>query len=151
VELLAYTQPSRTYKVVRTATLGDSGVANFVLKPPANTRIAGQQRGCAFGQSRVINVRTALSLAAVRNGARTYTFSGDSLPARRGGLIISLYRAMPNGQQVLTSQVRASETDGEWKLVRKFTGNGRFGFVVRTGQDVQNAPGTSNVRQTLVY
>jgi hypothetical protein len=32
-----------------------------------------------------------------------------------------------------------------------FSGTGRFGFVVRTGQDVQNAPGTSRVRQTLVY
>jgi hypothetical protein len=151
VDLLAYTQPAKTYSVVRTVTLNDSGVADFVLKPPANTRVAGQQRGCAFGQSRVINVRTALSLAAVRNGTRDYTFSGDSLPARKGGLIISLYRTLPSGQQVLTAQVRADEKNGEWSLNRKFTGSGKFAFVVRTGQDVMNAPGSSNVRRTDIF
>ena len=42
-------------------------------------------------------VRTALSLFAKRTGFRTYIFSGDSLPARPGGLIVSLYRVTASG------------------------------------------------------
>jgi hypothetical protein len=99
----------------------------------------------------VINVRTTLTLDVVRNGTRDYTFSGDSLPARRGGLIVSLYRVTSSGSQVLTAQTRADATTGRYRIDRRFSGSGRFGFVVRTGQDLQNAPGASNVRSLLVY
>ena len=87
----------------------------------------------------------------MRNGVRDYTFTGDSLPARPGGLIVSLYRVTDNGRQVLTAQTRADARTGDWRIDRRFTGTGRFGFVVRTGQDLQNAPGTSNVRSLLVF
>ncbi len=151
IDLFAYSRPSTTFRVVRSAEVGNDGTATFRVVPPTNTRLYAQQRGCNAGSSIVLNVRTALSLAVVRNGKRDYTFSGDSLPARTGGLIISLYRITNSGSQVLTSQVRASSTNGEWSLRRKFTGTGRFGFVVRTGQDLQNAPGSSNVRSLLVF
>ena len=151
VDLFAYTRPSTTFRVVRSAELGANGRADFRIVPPANTRLYAQQRGCAFGQSKVLNVRTAISIFAVRNGPRNYTFTGDSLPARPGGLIISLYRVTDNGRQVLTSQARASATTGDWVINRRFTGSGRFGFVARTGQDLQNAPGSSNVRNTLIF
>lgn len=151
VDLQAYTRPSTAYRVVRSAEIGASGSTTVFLTPPANTRIRAQQRGCAFGRSMVINVRTALSLSAVRNGPRDYTFTGDSLPARPGGLIITLFRVTPSGQQIQTAQTRARADNGEWTINRRFTGNGRFGFVVRTGQDLQNAPGTSNVRSLLVF
>ena len=52
---------------------------------------------------------------------------------------------------MLTAQTRANASNGDWRIDRRFTGSGRFGFVVRTGQDLQNAPGTSNVRSLLVY
>ncbi|MBC7373359.1 MAG: Ig-like domain-containing protein [Frankiales bacterium] len=154
VDLFAYTRPSTTYRVVRSAEVGGSGVAEFRIVPPANTRLYAQVRGCTANivrDSKVLNVRTALSLFAVRNGFRNYTFSGDSLPARPGGLIISLYRVTADGRQVLTSQTRASATTGDWVLNRRFTGTGRFGFVARTGQDLQNAPGVSNTRSLLVF
>ena len=154
VDLLAYSQPSTTFKIVRSAEVGASGTATFKLVPPTNTRVYAQTRGCTTDptkNSSVLNVRTTLSLFAKRNGSRDYTFSGDSLPARKGGLIISLYRVTASGSQVLTAQTRASATNGEWTIRRTFTGSGRFGFVVRTGQDLQNAPGTSNVRGTLIY
>lgn len=151
VDLFAYSRPSTTYRVVRSAEVGADGLARFSVVPPTNTRLYAQQRDCDAGPSVVLNVRTQLSLSAKRNGTRDYTFSGDSLPARQGGLIISLYRVTDNGRQVLTSQVRANATNGEWSLRRVFTGEGRFGFVVRTGQDLQNAPGTSNVRSTLIF
>jgi 5'-nucleotidase len=154
VDLFAYTQPSRTFRVVRSAVVGGDGVADFRIVPPANTRLYAQQRGCTTDpvtDSVVLNVRTALTLAVTRNGVRNYTFTGDSLPARPGGLIVSLYRVTPEGRNVLTAQTRADARTGEWRIDRRFTGSGRFGFVVRTGQDAQNAPGTSNVRSTLIY
>ncbi len=155
VELFAYTRPSTTYRVVRTGTTDAAGRVTFpALRPPANTRLYAQVRGCTtnpVGGSVVLNVRTALSLFATRSGPRTYVFSGDSLPARRGGLIVSLYRVTASGQQVLTAQTRASATTGEWRINRRFLGTGRFGFVVRTGQDLQNAPGSSNVRPTIIF
>jgi hypothetical protein len=151
VDLFAYSRPSTDFGKVRTATVGADGQAAFSVRPPTNTRLYAQQRDCAQGESVVLNVRTALSLQVVRNGERDYTFSGDSLPARAGGLIVSLYRLTPDGRAVLTSQARADARTGDWSVRRVFTGAGRFGFVVRTGQDLQNAPGSSNVRSLLVF
>jgi adhesin/invasin len=151
VDLFAYSRPSTTYRVVRSAEVGADGVAEFRIVPPTNTRLYAQQRGCSAGQSVVLNVRTQLSLNVVRNGTRNYTFSGRALPARNGGLIVSLYRVTANGNQILTSQTRANASTGVYSITRQFTGSGRFGFVVRTGQDLQNAPGASNVRSLLVF
>jgi hypothetical protein len=152
VELLAYTRPSTTFRVVRSGTTDANGNITFAnLRPPANTRLVAQQRGCAFGRQKVLNVRTLLTLFVERNGTRTYTFSGRALPARPGGLIVSLYRVTGSGRQVLTSQTRADASTGRYVINRRFTGSGRFGFVVRTGQDLQNAPGSSNVRSLLVF
>lgn len=163
VELSAYTRPSTDYTVVRSGTTDAQGNITFAdLRPPANTRLAAQQRGCAFGRSEVLNVRTQLSMKVVRNGKQTYTFSGQAIPARPHGLIVSLYRVTEDGRQILTAQSRANANTGQpgydrgrpagsYTIRREFTGTGRFGFVVRTGQDLQNAPGVSNTRSTLIY
>lgn len=151
VDLYAYTRPSTTFRLVRSATAGEDGLARFTVRPPANTRLYAVLPGCAAGPSVVLNVRTALTLTAERTGPRTYLFAGDSLPARPGGLVVSLYRLTDDGRQVLTAQTRADAAGGDWSLTRRFTGSGRFGFVVRTGQDLQNAPGSSNVRSLLVF
>ena len=158
VDLFAYTRPSTEYRLVRSGRTNADGIATFTIRPPANTRLKAAQRqeDCtdpAFGTepSVVLNVRTALTLTAERHGVRDYAFAGDSLPARPGGLIVSLYRITGSGRQVLTAQARADAQNGEWSINREFTGTGRFGFVVRTGQDLQNAPGVSNIRSTLIY
>lgn len=151
VDLFAYSRPSTTYERVRTVTVARNGRASVTLRPGTNTRLYAQQQGCTAGQSTVLNVRTALTLAAKRNGTRDYTFSGASLPARDKGLIVSLYRLTADGGSILTAQTRANPTTGAWTLHRVFTGSGRFDFVVRTGQDLQNAPGSSNTRSLLVY
>ena len=151
VDLYAYTRPATQFRLVRTGTTDANGLVAFDLRPPANTRLYAQQRGCSPGPQVVLNVATALTLAVERTGTRTYLFSGDSLPARAGGLVVSLYRVAADGREVLTAQVRADAATGEWQLVRRFTGTGRFGFVVRTGQDLQNAPGRSNLRPLLVH
>jgi adhesin/invasin len=151
VDLFAYTRPSTTYSVVRSGAVTSNGTVSWGIRPPRNTRLYAQQRGCLAGGSVVVGVRTTLSLAAVRNGVRNYTFYGDSLPARPGGLIVSLYRINADGSEVLSSQARASATTGEWSVTRRFTGSGSFGFIVRTGQDLQNAPGASHVRPTAIF
>jgi hypothetical protein len=151
IDLYAYTRPSTTYRLVRSGTSDGDGLVRFTVRPPANTRLYAQKRGCQPGPSTVLNVATALSLDVTRIGPREYRFAGDSLPARSGGLIVSLYRLTDDGRQLLTAQTRADAGSGEWSLVRRFTGAGRFGVVVRTGQDLQNAPGASNVRSLLVF
>jgi len=151
VRLFAYTRPSTTFRQVRAGTAGQNGTVTFEVVPPANTRLYAVVPGCEPGPSVVLNVETTLTLTAERLGVRTYRFAGDSLPARPGGLIVSLYRLDGAGREVLTAQTRAGEADGEWSLTRTFTGTGRFGLLVRTGQDLQNAPGRSNVRPTLIF
>ncbi|MCW2666491.1 MAG: hypothetical protein JWN57_1453 [Frankiales bacterium] len=155
VDLLAYTRPSTSYQVVRSGTVAADGTLAFpALAPPANTRLYARTRGCPANpadDSQVLHVRTTLTLTASRLGAKSYEFSGAALPARPGGLVVSLYRIAADGRQVLAAQTRASATTGGWTIRRTFTGSGRYGFVVRTGQDLQNAAGASNVRSTLVF
>lgn len=151
VDVFAYSRPSTTYRVVRQAELGADGVFVDRIVPPTNTRLYAQQRGCSASPSIVLNARTQISLNVVRNGVRNYTFSGRLLPARPAGLIASLYRVTSDGRQILTAQTRANGTTGQYTITRQFTGSGRFGFVVRTGQDLQNAPGSSNVRSLLIF
>ena len=151
VELLGYSRPATEFTVVRTVTVAKDGSTSIAVKPPTNTRLYARQVGCTEGAQVVLNVRTLLTLTAKRNATRDYTFSGRALPARAGGLVVSLYRVTAEGGQVLTAQTRADAGTGAYSIRRVFTGSGRFGFVVRTGQDLQNAPGASNVRSTLVY
>jgi hypothetical protein len=165
VDLFAYSRPSSTYRLVRSGNVGSDGAETYRITPPTNTRLYAQQRGCTTDEprsSRVLNVRTQISLNVVRNGVRNYTFSGRLLPARPNGLIASLYRVEASGRQILTAQTRANAAPGQagydprrppgsYSIRRQFTGSGRFGFVVRTGQDLQNAPGSSNVRSLLVF
>ena len=151
VDLYAYSRPATDFRLVRTGVIGTDGTISFAIRPATNTRLYAQQRGCTAGSSVVLNVRTALTIAVARTGARTYVFSGDSVPARPGGLIVGVYRIAADGTEVLAMQARADAQTGEWRVTRRFTGSGRFGFVVRTGQDLLNAPGRSNVRSVVVY
>jgi hypothetical protein len=150
VELLAYSRPSTTYKVVRSGTTSGDGTASFVVKPGTDTRLYARQVGCADGGSVVLNVRPLLTLTAKRNGTRDYTFSGRAIPARAGGFVVALYRVTPDGREVLTAHARTSAT-GTYSIRRTFSGSGRFGFLIRTSKDVQNAAGASSVRSTLVH
>ena len=99
----------------------------------------GQQT--SVSDSKVINVRTALSLSVVRNGTRNYTFQGRILP-RRAGQLVTLYRVEKDGTRVITSQLKTDAT-GTYRFTRQFTGSGTFGFLSRTGQTLTNAAGES--------
>jgi hypothetical protein len=158
VVVYAYTRPSTQYRAARTVTTDQDGVASFDVRPSANTRMKAvpRQFDCSppppgSEPSVVLNVRTALTIAAARNGVRDYTLSGGSLPARAGGLVVTVYRVADNGSMAMVGQARADAQTGRWNLRHVFTGAGRFRFVARTGADMQNAPGASNIRSVLVY
>jgi hypothetical protein len=150
VDLFAYSRPSTTFTVARTATVGSTGVVTWTVAPLTNTRLYAATHGGAPTPQTVLNVATALSLSAAKTGTRTYVFSGRSIPARTGGLIVSLYRSADGVHQILTAQTRADAKTGNWSLTRAFSGVGQFSFVVRTGTDLQNAAGTSNARSVRI-
>jgi hypothetical protein len=119
----------------------------------------------------VIIVHTSLSLSAYRDGVRQYHFQGTNLP-RRAGQLITLYRYAtgPNLDQyckptpesdttqkddgsckaIITSQAKTG-SDNTWRIDRTFTGSGRFYFVVRTSQTMDNGRGHSNQRDTVIH
>jgi hypothetical protein len=157
--------------VDRTAKADDNGAATFNdLKPASNTRLRARQAGCTYsGNTAVIEVRAQETLEVKRVGLRKYTFSGRSIPARPGGLIVSLYRITGSAcaagvepskcpGETFLGQSRAvalgSPGEGLYSITITFPSrdnNVRDEFVVKTGRDAQNAPGRSNVRSLLIY
>jgi len=149
VILRCYSRPSTQYFDARRVPLGENGEVEFRLSPGTNTRCFLKYADTADNDARnsqsvVQNVATALSLSVVRNGTRNYTFQGRILP-RRAGQLITLYRVQSNGSRILTSQLRTDAT-GTYRINRRFTGSGTFGFLTRTGQTLTNAAGESNTR-----
>jgi hypothetical protein len=149
-------EPSRKAQEITPLAQGESATATVTIRPTTNTRVKvgfGFRAGCMFAdgfsypKDEVIDVAPRLTIDAVRNGVRDYTFSGE---ASRPGQILSLYRVTATGSNVLTSQARATDA-GTWTIHRKFLGSGRFGFVLRTGRDMANAPGASRVRDTVIH
>jgi hypothetical protein len=140
------------------------------LRPASNTRLRAREAGCAYAAAAtgsVIQVRATETLRVARAGPGRYVFSGESIPARPGGLIVSLFRVVGStcapgvrpsdcpGEQFV-SQARAREENapgaGSYEIPVSFPpGTSRVSFVVKTGQDAQNAPGRSNVRSLLIY
>lgn len=107
---------------------------------------------CAGGPGQeaelLVPVRAAVSLAAVRNAPRDYTFSGRVLP---GYGTVALYRVEQSGRRVLTAE--AAVVGGTWRVDRRFLGAGRFGFVAvaSPGSTGRYSGGESRVRPTVVH
>ncbi len=156
-----------TTPVDRTVVTDGNGSATVNdFRPASNTRLRARMINCTYGDltsTDVINVRAQETLQVTRNGVRKYTFSGVSIPARPGGLIVSLYRI--NGaecaagveprncpSEVLIGQDRAEQASSDsgkpaaysitLTLPKSYGSSSKF--VVKTGQDAQNAPGRSN-------
>ena len=135
------------------------------LRLASNTRVRARQVGCSYGGSAVISVRALQTLAVKRIATRQYVFSGSSIPARPGGLIISLYRIVgaPCAAGVdskscpgerLVGQNRANATTGRYSITLTLPArdaNSRGKFVVKTGRDAQNQPGRTNVRSLAIF
>ena len=155
----------------RVGTADSNGTITFNdLRPASNTRLRARQTStCPYSASGVINVRAQETLQVTRTGTRSYTFSGRSIPARPGGLIVSLYRIVGSScaagvepsscpGEMFLGQARAvplgQPNEGLYSIRYTFANkdqNVRDDFVVKTGADAQNAPGRSNVRSLLIY
>jgi hypothetical protein len=149
----------------RAGTADDNGAVTFSdLRPGSNTRLRARNGACAYSASDVINVRTQLSLQVTRTAPRTYAFDVDSIPARPGGLIVSIYRITgspcaagveprncPGETFVGQTRVSASSGAGRVRFTFDRTYPAREQFVLKTGQDAQNFPGRSNVRDLAVF
>lgn len=149
VALSGYTRPSTEHRELARGTTDANGQARIPLRLQGSTRLSASGGGCVFGgEQTVIVVRARLgSLAAQRRGPRDYTFS--TFYAGPAGKIGSLYRVLPDGREVLTAQTRLG---GEWVVLRRvFTGSGRFGFVLRTGDDITSLGASTGVRDTVVH
>lgn len=146
---MAYSRPATDYKEVRRTVVAVNGLYSFKVALGTNTRLYVQEVGCpsAVAESKVITVRTILSLFATKNATRRYTFSGQVLP-RRSDQLVSLYRRTTQGD-VLTAQAKTS-SNGTYTFVRQFTGSGRFDFFVRTNANLTNIAGVSNVKALTV-
>jgi len=150
-ELRCYSRPSTTYFTARSATTSAAGSSlEFRILPGTNTRCyvrpAGNE-GLA-SNSVVINVHTTLSLSTVRTGVRTYIFQGRNLP-RRSGHLITLYR-IAGGQEIRTANL-ITDASGIYRITRTFTGTGTFQFRVRSGQNLTNAAGASNIITVRIF
>ncbi|MBC7374950.1 MAG: hypothetical protein H7323_13255, partial [Frankiales bacterium] len=94
-------------------------------------------------------VRALVSIAAVRNSTRTYTFTGRVQPAAG---TVALYRVEASGRRVLTSTAPV-QTDGTYRIDRTFLGSGRFGFVTvaKPGSTGRYSTSESAVRPTIIH
>ena len=152
------------------ATDANGAITFSDLRPASNTRLRARMTGCTYtNQSDVIEVRAQETLDVRRTGTRAYTFSGRSIPAREGGLIVSLYRIVGSPcaagveprscpGEVFVGQARAvalgAAGQGRYSIRITFPArdhNVRDEFVVKTGRDAQNAPGRSNARSLLIF
>jgi hypothetical protein len=144
VQLLAYSRPSSTYRIVRDSHTDTNGEATFSVTPGGNTRMFatyGNGDTSTDSGTQVIQVHTTLSLSATRTAVRRYDFHGRNLP-RRAGQLITVYR-LSGGQEIRTAAVH-TDASGTWHVSRTFAGAGRYVFMVRTGQNLDNADGRSN-------
>ena len=154
VVLRCFSRPNTTFFDARVAPLGDDGTIEFRITPGTNTRCFVKYVNTADNDARnstsvVQNVATALSLSVRRLGVRSYVFEGRILP-RRAGQLITLYRVNRDGREVLTQQITTDNT-GTYRIFRRFTGSGTFNFITRTGQNLTNVAGRSNVRPTAIF
>ncbi|MCW2777994.1 MAG: Bacterial Ig domain [Frankiales bacterium] len=150
IQLVGYSRPSTTNRVLRTGTADENGDFAFTITPTGNTRVFARSTdasGTTDGPSIVVTVRTTLSLTVTRTGTRTYRFSGNVAPKRAGQSVRITYRKGSSQVEVSRTKVAAN---GSYSVTRTFSGTGTFDFSSRTSTDVTTAGGTSVVRKVTV-
>ena len=97
-----------------------------------------------------VNVVPTLTLGAMRNATRDYTFTGRVVPGR--GQLVTLYRTNSDGtgNAVIAAQARVGAS-GTWRIDRRFTGSGRFGFHASVQSSRSHLAGRSSNRPTVVH
>jgi hypothetical protein len=165
----------------RTATADANGAATFQVRFSSNARIRARLANCAFtsnagfdkgvnANGNVLYVRTVLTFTVTRTGVKTYSISGDSLPARPGGLVVNVnctdqrcktaFQGRPNPNGIVL-QLRANQATGEfgpgdlhfgsnWKVGERATLYAVTGDPATGAGDAQNVAGRSNNRSLLL-
>lgn len=146
--LNATTPDRRGFLGGRSESPGEDETITWTLRPTENTRMEVRHGHlCGVDDLGVVTVTPRVSIAARRNAPRDYTFSGRVLPGR--GQSVALFRVEPDGRQVLTARTTVG-ADGLWRVDRRFTGSGRFGFVAVVAPG-RTAGAQSAVRPTVVH
>lgn len=151
VTLSGYERPSTDVRVLGTVTTNHNGYGNIPVRLQGHTRLFMTTDEPLCGdraETRVALVQIRLgTLQAFRNGPRDYSFT--TFYAGPAGKVGNLYRVLPDGREVLTSQTRMA---GEWVHIRRvFTGSGRFGFVLRSGDDINALGASTSIRDTVIH
>lgn len=128
---------------------GQGRHVEFAIRPPETTVLSATSGpDCVARVSTYVSVSPVVSIAAERNAPRYYTFSGRVSPGR--GQAVSLYRVDAAGHRVLTSRATVCG-DGTYRIDRRFSGSGRFGFLVAVPPSATNLAGQSAERSTIIY
>jgi hypothetical protein len=139
VQIFAYTRPSTTYRLVRTGTISEDGLRNWEINPAGNTRLYAEINGRST-RSVTVNVAFAVSIGVTQR-LGTYRFTGVVRPGFTGNPV-TLYRNLPGGGATVVGRA-ATSPSGIWRIDRRFTGSGTFGFYAVTGGFPDNVAGRS--------
>jgi hypothetical protein len=148
VDLLTYSRPVTTYRVLRSTTADASGAYRFVVLPETSTRLHVVSDG-AGSASAVLLVRPRVSLRVVGTRACALTASGTIAP-KRSGVLVTVSYVTADGRRVLAMRARTGP-DGAYRVGRVFTGCPQLlGWQATTGGDLVNLVGTSVLRQAAL-
>ena len=147
VQVLGYTRPNTTYKVVRTGTVADNGKFSFTVYPPSNTRVYARSQGANDSKSTTVNVRFVVSLKVTRVGVKTYRFEGGVGPGSTG-VHVTVYRTSTAGTFKVGSADTAS--GGAYSLVHQFSGTGTFSFYAVAETTTNNDSNRSALVQSSI-
>jgi hypothetical protein len=148
VQVLGYTRPNTTYRVIRTGTIGDNGSYAFTLYPPSNTRVYAKSDGASDSRTTAVNVRFLVSMTVTRLGVRSYRFAGGVGPGA-AGVHVTVYRSSNAGNLKVGTADTAS--NGAWSLVHQFSASGTVTFFAVAETTANNDSNRSALVQTSVH
>jgi hypothetical protein len=135
--VLAKTRPSSAFAVVRRGDFTATGLADFSVRPRANTEFFA--RSTSGDSPHVMQyVRSALSLSASRQGGQVL-LSGQVVPGRPG-VTVRVCRVTKGRAELLTSA--RTDSYGRWELMRATPGGETY--IAQSLTDGQNIAGQSN-------
>jgi hypothetical protein len=149
VSVLGYSRPSVTYGVVRgDAVVPDSGRLDYTFHPTTNTRLYAASPDCGSSPTVVVTVHGRLTMAARRDGAKTYTFTGAISPASayEGQVVKLFYLRGTTPVQKGAGRVHA----GKVAITVRFATTGRQTLFLATAANGNNGAARSADRPTVI-
>jgi hypothetical protein len=150
VELYGFTVPSTTYHLLGWTRANAVGHYSFLPRFTGNSRVYVRVAGLT-SPSIVVRVRSLVTLSATKLSPRTYTFSGASLPARAGELVVLYYRDR-FGHALVVARAHA-DGHGHYSVTHTFTDYGRhsYGIFAVVSSDARAVWATSRTDAITTY